>query len=105
MNLTSGLERWDPYSLWGVASFGLLLGGTLLVTVVRPLHFAGQGRLELLGVASFGTLLRLLLLMAACPRCGRHAFTTACFAPHPPHRACMPRLSLPPVACSPPLFL
>ncbi|PRW50815.1 magnesium transporter MRS2-I-like [Chlorella sorokiniana] len=33
MNLTSGLERWDPYSLWGVASFGLLLGGTLLVTV------------------------------------------------------------------------
>lgn len=26
MNLTSGLERWDPYSLWGVAGFGLLLG-------------------------------------------------------------------------------
>lgn len=37
MNLTSGLERWDPYSLWGVASFGLLLGGTLLVTVVSSL--------------------------------------------------------------------
>lgn len=26
MNLTSGLERFDPYSLWGVASLGLILG-------------------------------------------------------------------------------
>lgn len=31
MNLTSGLERWDPYSLWGVVVFGLLLGSSLMV--------------------------------------------------------------------------
>lgn len=30
MNLTSGLERWDPYSLWGVVTFGLLLGTSLM---------------------------------------------------------------------------
>lgn len=33
MNLVSGLERWDPYSLWGVASFGLVLGLTAMVAV------------------------------------------------------------------------
>lgn len=44
MNLTSGLEQWDPYSLWGVASFGLLLGGTLLVTVVSCPAALGRGR-------------------------------------------------------------
>ena len=33
MNLQSGLERFDPYSLWAVASFGLLAGGSLLVAV------------------------------------------------------------------------
>lgn len=32
MNLTSGLERWDPYSLWGVVSVGLVLGLTAMLS-------------------------------------------------------------------------
>ena len=33
MNLLSGLERWEPASLWGIVAFGLMLGVTLTTVV------------------------------------------------------------------------
>lgn len=49
MNLTSGLERWDPYALWGVSAFGLALGLGALTTAA--LYVKRQG---LLFLPSFG---------------------------------------------------
>lgn len=51
MNLTSGLERWDPYSLWGVVTFGLLLGGSLLVGAARAGGRPGLLRADSSGAA------------------------------------------------------
>ena len=49
MNLTSGLERYQPYSLWAIVGVGLALGVSLAVTVAL---FAK--RRSLLFLPSFG---------------------------------------------------
>lgn len=72
MNLTSGLERWDPFALWGVASVGLLLGGTLLV------------RQELQAVLAWGCWASLLASLTACMPQWWDQLPTCCVLPADP---------------------
>lgn len=49
MNLTSGLERWDPYSLWTIAGGGVVLGLGAMTAVGLYVR-----RMGLLNVPNFG---------------------------------------------------
>lgn len=51
MNLTSGLEPWQPWSLWGIVAFGLVFGTSLAVSIYRAAKSRG-----LLFLPSFGLL-------------------------------------------------